>query len=181
MGGKGERDGTELRRHRKPGNSAIREEEMAAGASCWYRDKTGVVDRETRGWSKTNRKIREESVVRIDRRGWNGNVGCSLEDASSDWSWSGWRRRTGREMRIAFQRISRMKEIAIVSSRASSTVGKIQLESDFVMKGDKRVFVEAGEAVDVFHHPSWTMEDLEKIAKELLRPTPNLMNRTFIF
>ncbi len=84
-------------------------------------------------------------------------------------------------MRIAFQRISRMKEIAIVSSRASSAVGKTQLESDLVMRGDKRVFVEAGEAVDVFHHPSWTMEDLEKIAKELLRPMPNLMNRTFMF
>ena len=84
-------------------------------------------------------------------------------------------------MRIAFQRISGMKEIAIVSSRASSAVGKIQLESDFVMKGDKRVFAEAAEADDNFHHPSRTMEDKEKIAKELLRPTPNLMNRTFIF
>ena len=83
-------------------------------------------------------------------------------------------------MRAAFQRISRVKEIAIVSSRASSAIGKMQLESDFVMKGDKRVFAEAGEAV-VFHHPCRTMEDLEKIAKELLRPTPTLMNRAFMF
>ena len=84
-------------------------------------------------------------------------------------------------MPAAFQRISRVKEIAIVSSRASSAIGKMQLESDFVMKGDKRLFIEVGEAVDVFHHPSRTMEDLGKIAKELLRPTPNLMNRAFMF
>lgn len=87
----------------------------------------------------------------------------------------------GREMRGAFQRILGMEQVAIVSSRPSGTIRKVQLERDFVMLGDKRIFVEAGEAVDVFHHPRWTMEDLEEISKKLLGPTSDLMNGTVIF
>jgi hypothetical protein len=55
------------------------------------------------------------------------------------------------------------------------------LESDLEVKGDKRIFVEAGEAVDVFHHPRWAMKDLEEIAKKLLSPTANLVNGADIF
>jgi hypothetical protein len=49
------------------------------------------------------------------------------------------------------------------------------------MKGDKRMSVEAGEAVDVFHHPHWTIKDLEKITKELLCPTAKLVDETVVF
>ena len=55
------------------------------------------------------------------------------------------------------------------------------MKGHFVMKGDKRIFVEAGKAVDVFHHPRWTMEDLEKVSKKLLRPTANLVDGTVVF
>ena len=71
-----------------------------------------------------------------------------------------------------------MECIAIASSGASSTISKMQLERNFVMEGDKRIFAEAGEAVNVFHYPRWTMEDLEETSKKLLGPTSDLMDRT---
>jgi hypothetical protein len=48
------------------------------------------------------------------------------------------------------------------------------------MLGNERM-IEASKAVDIPHHTSWSMEDLEKITKEFLGPTTDLMNRPIVF
>jgi hypothetical protein len=84
-------------------------------------------------------------------------------------------------MGYTFQRVVGVEDGWIIGSWTSGTVCEVELVSDFEMLGNKKTFVEAGEAIDVSHHPSRTMKDLEKIAKELLRPTTNLMDGAVVF
>jgi hypothetical protein len=90
---------------------------------------------------------------------------------------NGGRRRGARN---TFQRVSRAEDSGIIGSGASSTVRKIKLESDCQMLGNKRM-IEVSKAVDIPHHTSWSMEDLEKRTKEFLGPTTDLMNRPIVF
>ena len=83
-------------------------------------------------------------------------------------------------MGYAFQGIGRMEDSGVVSRRASSTVSEIKLECYFEMSGDERIFVEAGEAVNVSHHSSGVMEDLKEITEKLLDPTSNLMDGAIV-
>jgi len=83
-------------------------------------------------------------------------------------------------MGYAFQGIGRMEDIGVVSRRASSTVSEIKLECYFEMSGDERVFVEAGEAVNISHHSSGAMKYLKEITEKLLGPTSDLMDGTIV-
>ena len=47
------------------------------------------------------------------------------------------------------------------------------------MLGNKRV-IEAGEAIDVFHHARWAVKDLKKVAKKFLSPAADLVNGAVI-
>jgi hypothetical protein len=86
----------------------------------------------------------------------------------------------GRDMGDAFQGVIRMEYSAVICSRASGTVSEIELECDLEMSGNERIFVEACEAVDVFHHSSRPMKYLKEISEKLLGPTPDLMDWTIV-
>jgi hypothetical protein len=47
--------------------------------------------------------------------------------------------------------------------------------------GSDQMMFEAGKAVDIPHHASRPMEDLEEITEKLLGPTTDLMNRPIVF
>jgi hypothetical protein len=53
------------------------------------------------------------------------------------------------------------------------------LESDFQVLGDERM-VEASKAVNILHHASWAMKDLEEVTKEFLGPPTDLVDRSII-
>jgi hypothetical protein len=86
-----------------------------------------------------------------------------------------------RDMGYTFQRVVGMEDSRVIGSRASSTVGEIELVSHFEMLAYETVFIEAGKAVDVSHHTGRPMKDLEEIAKKLLGPTADLVDGTDIF
>jgi hypothetical protein len=80
-----------------------------------------------------------------------------------------------------FQRVVGMEDSRVIGSRASSTVGEIELVSYFEVLAYEMVFIEAGKAVNVSHHTGRPMKDLEEIAKKLLGPTADLVDGTDIF
>jgi hypothetical protein len=85
------------------------------------------------------------------------------------------------DMGYTFQRVVGMEDSRVAGSRASSTVGEIELVSHFEMLADETVFIEAGKAIDVAHHTGRPMKDLEEIAKKLLGPTADFVDGTDIF
>lgn len=175
MGVEGERNGAELGRHREPSDGAVREKDVAAGASGGRGRKAGVIDRKSRGRAKANRKVGKKSMerVRVDR--------CGLRNASSDRSRRGRCGNRGRDMGDTFQGVVGVENGRFIGGWTSCSVGKIELVSHFEVLDDKKVFVEAGEAIDVSHHPCRTMEDLEEVSKKLLRPTADLVDGAGVF
>ena len=66
-----------------------------------------------------------------------------------------------------FQRVVRMEDFGVISSSSpGGRVSKAQLQGHFGMEGNKMIFAEPGEAVNVFHQLRWTMKDLEERAKK---------------
>ena len=80
----------------------------------------------------------------------------------------------------AFQGVIRVEDSGVISSR-SGTVSEIELECYFEASGNERIFAEACEAVNIFHHSSRAIEYLKEISEKLLGPTSNLMDGTIIF
>jgi hypothetical protein len=166
---KGKRDGTKLRGDGKPGNGAVREEEVTASASGGRWNRARICGRESRRGTETNRKVGNQSMERV---------------RSSNGSRSGRRRGQNEsrgDMGDTFQRVVQVKDGGVISSRASSTVGEVELVSHFEMLADKTVFIEAGKAVNVAHHTGRSMEDLEEIAKKLLCPTADFVDGANVF
>ena len=73
-----------------------------------------------------------------------------------------------------------MEASGVICGKASATVSEIELEGYLEMSGDERIFVEACEAANVFHHSSRPMEDLKVITEKLLDPTSDLMDWTIV-
>ena len=86
----------------------------------------------------------------------------------------------GRDMGDAFQGVIRVEYSAVIRSRVSGTFSEIELECYLEMSGDERIFVEACETVNVFHHSSGPMKYLKEISEKLLGPTSDLMDRTIV-
>jgi hypothetical protein len=68
----------------------------------------------------------------------------------------------------------------VISGGSSSTVSEIELEGDLEVLSNQRMF-EPGEAIDIPHHASRPMEDVEKVAEKLLSPTTDLMDWPIVF
>jgi hypothetical protein len=90
-----ERDSAELRGDGKPSNCAIRQQEMAAGASSGSRFDAGVVDGKARGRTEPNRKVGKERVEWIGRR--KGRRGCGKSARSDASVGRSRRRRNGKD------------------------------------------------------------------------------------
>ena len=73
-----------------------------------------------------------------------------------------------------------MKNGGVVSSRAGGMISKVELESDLKVSGDERIFIEACEAVNVFHHSSGPMKYWKEITEKLLGPSTDLMDRAIM-
>jgi hypothetical protein len=148
---------------------------VAASASGGRGRKAGVVNGKSGRWTKTNRKVGKKSMerVRVDRVG--------LQNASCDGTRRSRRGDRRRDVEGTFQRVVGVKDGRVIGGWTSCSVGKIELVSDVEVLDDKKIFVEAGEAIDVSHHPCRTMEDLEEISKKLLRPTADLMDGAVVF
>ena len=54
----------------------------------------------------------------------------------------------------------RRENIGVICTGQSSTVSKLELEGNLEVLSNKRV-VEAGKAIDIFHHARWVMETLK--------------------
>ena len=74
----------------------------------------------------------------------------------------------------------RVENGRVVSSGSSGSVSEVELEGDLEMFSDQRMF-KAGKAVDIPHHASRPMEDMEETTEKLLSPTADLMNRPIVF
>jgi hypothetical protein len=173
-----ERDGAELRSNGEPSDRAVGEEEVAAGTSSGSRFEAGIVDGKARRGTEPNRKVGKERVEWIGRsERWTGGRRRARGSARSNESMGDG---GGRGARDTFQRIIRVKDSGVVGSRSSSTVGEIELESDCQMLGDERM-IEASKAVNIPHHASRPMKDLEEVTKEFLGPTTDLMDGSVVF
>ena len=178
VGFKGKRNSAELGCHGEPRNSTVGKKDMAVGAGGGRRSKAGVVNRKGRGWSKSDGKVGKEGMEGI-RSCRIGRGRSRRGDRSSVQDTSGGSRSGG--VGDTLQRVVGMEDGRVIGGWTGCTVSKVELVGYFEMLSDKEVFVEAGEAIDVFHHPCGTMEDLEEISKKLLRPTTNLVDRADIF
>jgi hypothetical protein len=85
------------------------------------------------------------------------------------------------DVRDAFERIVGVEDCGIIGGGASSSVGKKELKGKGEVLGDESVVIMTSKAIDVAHHPSWTVEHLEKVAKEFLSPATDLMNGSIVF
>ena len=74
----------------------------------------------------------------------------------------------------------RVENGRVVSSGSSGSVGEVELEGDLEMFIDQRMF-KAGKAVDIPHHASRPMEDMEEVTEKLVSPTADLMNWPIVF
>ena len=79
-------------------------------------------------------------------------------------------------MSDTFQWIVGVKNVSSISGWAGIVVGEIELQGNAEVLSDEWVVVMASEAIDISHHTCWSMEDLEKIAKEFLSPATDLVN-----
>jgi hypothetical protein len=115
-------------------------------------------------------RLRMRSNERGDRRhhggGWSRNRRCGDSNER-------------RHLGSTLQRIVWVEHGRFVSGRSGGAISKIKLESDLEMLSNERM-VETGEAVDILHHTSRPVENLEEVTEKLLSPTADLMNRTVI-
>jgi hypothetical protein len=176
MGGEGRRDGAELRDERKPCNSAVGHEKMTPVGGGRGRYETGIGNRKGGQGAEMHGKVGDKGMKRIrNNAGWDG---CSARRSCKSRSRRG-RSRVGGNRGDTFQRVSGGENSGIVGGRPDRAVSKVKLKSNLEVLGNERV-VEASEAVDVFHHMSWPMEYLKEVAKKLLSPSTDLMDRPVI-
>jgi hypothetical protein len=165
VGGKSKRNRAELRGEGEPCNSTIRKEEMAASAGRGRRFEGRIIDREARQRTKTKRKISEEGMSRVGSGG-RGKRRRSDEDRSN--------------MGDTFQRVVRVEDSSVIGGGASCAVGEEKLKGKGEVLGDESIVIMASKAIDISHHSSWAMEDLEEVTKEFLGPAADLMNGAII-
>ena len=152
---------------------------MAASTSSGRRVITGISDRNSRQRAEPDGKVRQQRIQWVGSSDWRRRDGSDIRYQSSD--------RRGcrssdqrRNLGYAFQRIVRVENGGVVSSRSSGAVSEVELEGDLEMCSDQMMF-EASKAVDISHHASRPMENLEEVTEKLLGPTADLMNRPIIF
>ena len=124
MGGKGDGDGSKLRREGEPSHSAVRKEDMAA-RTCW--GEAMVSRRGRRRGMEADRKIGEERMSGVEP-----SERESFRDESGSMG-SGRRGRDDsgrRDMGDTFQWIVGVKHCWGVCSGPSIAVGEIQLQSN---------------------------------------------------
>jgi hypothetical protein len=176
MSGEGRRDGAELRSERKPSDSAVGQEKVAPVGRGRGRHEARVGERKGRQWTEAHGKVSDESVKRVrgsgrgDRGG--GRSGCESRSGRGG-------NRVGGNRGDTFQRVSGGKDSRVIGGRACRAVSKIKLQGNLEVLGDERM-VEAGEAIDVSHHTGGPMENLKEVAKKLLGPSTDLMDRAII-
>jgi hypothetical protein len=167
VGGQSKRDGAELWGEGEPSNSAMRQENMAAGASSGRGFDAGVVRRDATNGTESKRKI--------------GDGGLHGERFDDGFGRGERQRDNGRHKGGTFQRVSGGEDSRIIGGRPSSTICCVKLKSEGEMLGNERMVETAIKAVDVPHHARWTMKYLEKVAEKLLSPASDLVDGSIIF
>ncbi len=135
MGGKGDGDGSKLRREGEPSDSTVRKEDMAA-RTCWGE---AMVSRRGR-WRgmEADRKIGEERMSRVEAwvrkngRDKSGSRGSGRRGSNDSGR---------RDMGDTFQWIVRVKYCWSVSSGLSIAVSEIQLQSNTEVLSYERIIV----------------------------------------
>jgi hypothetical protein len=113
------------------------------------------------------------------RRGRGDGVGLNNTSSGRSRRFRRWGSR--RDMGGAFQRVLGVEDVRGIGGWTSGTVSKVELKGDFEMMSNEGVSIEAGEAIDIFHHARWAVEDLKEVAKELLGPATDLVDGADIF